>query len=65
MSTERQTDAARRATANPARDAQDATATQGAAALIELRNISKRFGERPVGAAGRLLQRAGLSGRPP
>ena len=64
--TERQTDAARRdATANPARDAQDATATQGAATpLIELRNISKRFGERPVGAAGRLLQRAGLS-RPP
>ena len=61
--TERQTDAARRdATANPARDA---TATQGdATPLIELRNVSKRFGERPVGAAGRLLQRAGLS-KPP
>ena len=64
--TERHTDEARRdATAKPARDARDATATQGdATPLIELRNVSKRFGERPVGAAGRLLQRAGLS-RPP
>ena len=63
--TERQTDAARRdATANPARDAQDATATQGAATpLIELRNISSasanaRGRRRPPVAARRLVQAA-------
>ncbi len=32
--------------------------------LIELRQVSKRFGERRVGAAGRLMQNAGLS-KPP
>ena len=32
--------------------------------LIDLRQVSKRFGERPVGAAGRALQRLGLS-KPP
>ena len=41
-------EARRDATAKPARDARDATATQGdATPLIELRNVSKRFGERP------------------
>ena len=38
--------------------------TQEQTPLIELRQVSKRFGERRVGAAGRLLQRTGLS-RPP
>src|SRR5690606_23945301 len=34
------------------------------APMIELRQVSKRFGERRVGAAGRLAQRLGLA-RPP
>jgi peptide/nickel transport system ATP-binding protein len=32
--------------------------------LVELRHVTKRFGERHVGAAGRLLQRIGLSAAP-
>lgn len=38
--------------------------TQEQTPLIELRQVSKRFGERRVGAAGRLLQHAGLSSPP-
>ena len=63
--TERHTDEARRdATAKPARDARDATATQGdATPLIELRNVSSASAN-ARGRRRRLLQRAGLS-RPP
>jgi peptide/nickel transport system ATP-binding protein len=41
-----------------------AGAQAGVTPLIDLRQVSKRFGERPVGAAGRALQRLGLS-KPP
>ena len=64
--TERQTDAARRdATANPARDAQDATATQGAATpLIELRNISSASANAPW-APPAACSAPACPGRPP
>ncbi|WP_234356664.1 ATP-binding cassette domain-containing protein, partial [Achromobacter xylosoxidans] len=41
-----------------------AAPASAATPLIDLRQVSKRFGERPVGAAGRALQRLGLS-KPP
>ena len=66
-SIERQTDEARRdATANAARDARDATATQGdATPLIELRNVSKRFGERPWAPPTACCSAPACPSRPP
>ena len=64
--TERHTTKRGATPAKPARDARDATATQGdATPLIELRNVSKRFGERPVGAAAACCNAPACPGRPP
>ena len=65
--TERHTDEARRdATAKPARDARDATATQGdATPLIELRNVSSASANAPWAPPAACCNAPACPGRPP